>query len=153
MVYSKPISNSGNNCVKTLRHILKTITIPNGDTMILENSLNDTIIAELRNLEDGWSGQNSIAPSAQIIMDVNAILKILKLKSKDNLDIQVDEDGKVTFFWMKSPEELLSMDIYGDGTVRCNFSPENFSNSVSDFFDVSDSRQIYNFIDSKIGLH
>ena len=118
----------------------------------LNESLEDKILAELDSFEDGWSGHGSLAPTDQIINDVSAILRILKLKSKENLDIQVDDDGKVTFFWMIKPEVLLSVDIYGDSKVRCNFSPENFEDSESKIFDIDDNRDIYNFIDSKINL-
>ena len=117
-----------------------------------KKSLDVTILAELGRLEDGWSGHGSVAPTDQIINDVSAILRILKLKSKENLDIQVDDDGRVTFFWLIKPEELLSVDIYGDGKVRCNYSPENFEDSESKIFDVDNHRHIYNFIDSKIDL-
>ena len=126
--------------------------ISDEDIKTHKKSLDETILSELGRLEDGWSGHGSIAPTDQIIKDVSAILRTLKLKSKENLDVQVDDDGRVTFFWLINPEELLSVDIYGDRKVRCNYSPENFEDSESKIFDIDDHRHIYNFIDSKIDL-
>ena len=105
-------------------------------------SLTKTILQDLNNLEDGWLGSDSIAPSSETISDVKRLLKALNLKSKDYLEVCVDEDGKVSFFWWFNSNNLLSIDIVGNGKAVCTYTPENIEDVKFGVFDASDRKSI-----------
>ena len=105
-------------------------------------SLANTILQDLNNLEDGWLGSDSIAPSAETIGDVEKLLKALNLKSKDYLEVCVDEDGKVSFLWWFNSDNLLSINIFGSGKAVCTYTPENIEDAKFGVFDASDRKSI-----------
>ena len=110
----------------------------------------ESILGELRNLKNGWSGPESIAPSTEICEDVNKFLRILKPKSSKNFDLWGDDDGTITFFWQISDDILFSVDIYGDGIARCTYTPGKTGKSEFGDFDFSDKHLISDFVNSKV---
>ncbi len=115
-------------------------------------SLTNSILKDLNSLEDGWLGVDSIAPSSETICDAERLLKALNLKSKEYLEVCVDEDGKITFFWWFDADDLLSIDIIGSGKAVCTHTPENTKDIKFGVFDVNDHVAIANFTDP-ISVH
>ena len=101
-----------------------------------------SILQDLNSIEDGWLGPDSIAPSSETISDVERLLKALNLKSKDYLEVCVDEDGKVSFLWWFDSDNLLSIDIFGSGKAVCTYTPENVKDFKFGVFDASDRKSI-----------
>ena len=106
------------------------------------HSLTKTILHDLFSLEDGWLGPDSVAPSTETMGDVKRFLKALNLQSKEYLEVCVDEDGKVSFFWWLNSNNLLSINIFGSGEAVCTYSPENIKAGKFGVFDVSDRKSI-----------
>ena len=111
------------------------------------HSLTNFILQELNSLEDGWLRPDSIAPSSETICDVERLLKALNLKSKDYLEVCVDEDGKISFLWWFNSDDLFSINIFGSGKAVCTHTPENTEDIKISVFDVNDRVAIANFID------
>ena len=112
------------------------------------HSLTNSILQDLNSLEDGWLGPDSIAPSAETICDAERLLKALNLKSKEYLEVCVDEDGKISFFWWFNSDDLFSIDIHGNNKAVCTYTPpENVKDYKFGVFDVNDHVAIVNFAD------
>ena len=104
--------------------------------------LTNSILQDLNSLEDDWLGSDSVAPSAETICDAERLLKALNLNSKDYLEVCVDEDGKISFLWWFSSDDLLSIDIFGSGKAVCTYTPENVKDYKFGVFDASDRKSI-----------
>ena len=115
-----------------------------------EKPIKDAIVDEIQSLEDGWSGPESIAPSKEVVKEVKKLVQILNIQSKKNLSIWVDDDGTVTFFWLINNDEVLSIDIVGDGKAHCTYTPRNKIPSASGKFNYSDASGLKEFVYSRV---
>ena len=116
-------------------------------------SLTNSILQDLVRIENGWSGPNSLAPSEEIVRDVEKLLNSVVLDSDEEIDVQVDEDGSVTIYLKKYDDRTLSLDISGDNKVQCTYVTSKFIDTASEIFEISDFELINNFINSMLNTH
>ena len=113
-------------------------------------SVGEIIVDELESLKDGWSGSESVVPAKIILKEAKELVKALKIQSRNNLKVWVDDDGTVTFYWRLKNRDILSIDLYGDGKAHCTFTPGNNEPSVLENFKFSENKLLNEFVYPRI---
>lgn len=82
----------------------------------LPKPLNPIIVSLSRfvNLEDGWAGNDSVAPKLQAIKEAMVFARNLPDRLPKPM-VRPAVDGEVNFYW-KTENMLVDLDFYGDGT-------------------------------------
>lgn len=82
-----------------------------------QRALSCTIAVELEGLEDGWAGKGTVAPSAEVVRDVVAVLDQLLSARRPSIEVDPD-DGAVSLRWVSSDGgRSLSLVFLGNGRV------------------------------------
>jgi hypothetical protein len=90
----------------------------------------DHVIADISRLEDGWWGEETIAPSAQVIGDIANTISSFPFHSDNLPDIQVDDDGSVSINWLLENGDMFSAIFFGRGTVLCSVASDDHNRCI-----------------------
>lgn len=106
------------------------------DRLFLSNSYTNIIneLDGLRDLADGWSGTNSIAPSSEAIEEAKKVLiNVIEKNSLAVPTLRVVSDGEVNFYW-NNEGFLIDMAFFGEGEYSYYY--KNKLNGEEEYDDV-----------------
>jgi hypothetical protein len=81
----------------------------------------DEIITAIGALEDGWSGEQSKAPSPSVSADIVVALAGMAFAKEPDVEVDPD-DGSVILRWLKASESF-SLTFLGKGNVAGCYLP------------------------------
>jgi len=111
--------------------------------------LDEDILSDLRGLTDGWSGNGSSAPSANVLNDVADLLDALKFNEAGLVpDVAVDEDGSVTLTFELAGDRVLAFEVSGKGRVLAAFVHSEPEKSQAKLVRPISRREITKFLES-----
>ncbi|MCP1931788.1 hypothetical protein [Bradyrhizobium elkanii] len=110
----------------------------------------DRIVRELGRIKDGWAGPGTVAPSATMLADVEAVVAHLLANAKMP-SIEVDEeDGSVALRWVAaSRNQSFSLVFRGNGKVSGVLATIDPPRSKSWSLTVNDEIQIASRLDEQ----
>ncbi|TBD68308.1 hypothetical protein ELH16_08570 [Rhizobium ruizarguesonis] len=86
------------------------------------------VVRELGRLKNGWAGSGSVAPSANILRDIQLVASSLPSSTRSP-DVEVDpDDGSVVLRWMQEGAlRSFSLTFVGQGRVTGFYSADDSS--------------------------
>lgn len=100
------------------------------------------LIADLYNIEDGWNGPDSRAPSEEVKSDLCTLALYVDLDVREP-DVEVDEDGSVSLRWENS-EYSFALTLNGNERVIGTIFPRLDAFPID--FALEDQFQIISFL-------
>jgi hypothetical protein len=107
------------------------------------STVGDRIVSELGRIKDGWAGEGTVAPTNQIVTDVESAIERLPVFAKMPA-IEIDEeDGTVALRWLaQDRNSSLSLVFRGNKRVTGVFATIAPPRSTTWSFSVSEEIQI-----------
>lgn len=109
--------------------------------------LADEIVTDLARLNDGWAGEGPFAPSAHVIRDVEHVLAELPLSAHAMPDVEVDDDGRTSLFWLDEHGRVLSLNFAGNGRVICLYVDSDTSKCKARTIVAHDAVGLFAFLE------